>query len=93
MKTVNITGTLLNQAGSAVIITVSGPDHHAMTYTFYGDFSLPLAVIPGDYYISISAFTSGPFTIDISGDCQNMMPEMPFLFTGVRQTFYLNVAQ
>lgn len=92
MKNVNLTGTLQNTAGSAIIITVSGPDHHAMTYTFYDNFSLPLAVIPGDYYISVSAFTAGPFTMEITGDCQNMMPQVPFVFTSNRQTFYLNVA-
>lgn len=92
MKIVNITGTLANPADSSIIITVSGPDHHAMTYTFYSDFNLPLPVIPGDYYISISAFTAGTFTIDITGDCQNMMPQVPFVFKATRQTFYLNVA-
>ncbi|MES2275116.1 MAG: hypothetical protein V4592_03775 [Bacteroidota bacterium] len=92
MKKVNITGTLQNVAEGAIIITISGPDHHTMTYTFHQSFSLPLAVINGDYYISISVFTNGVFILDITGDCQNLIPKLPFTFTESRQTFYLKVA-
>lgn len=92
MKKVDITGTLQNAAKGAIIITISGPDHHTMTYIFHQSFSLPLAVINGDYYISISVFTNGVFMLDITGDCQNLMPQIPFTFIESRQTFYLNVA-
>lgn len=89
MPLINLIGSISHASGSAIHLSLAGPNHYSLSRTFTGSFSENVDLAPGIYEIFLSVYTDGNFKFDADGNYQSIDPVLPDQYASKNKEHYL----